>query len=582
MNMHNCLKVLVSALVLTVLLGGLNTAAWADSPNNNYYTYFDQQRPLELDATHIAIQSESADHAALTAAGLDVNTLTPRAIPNWATVQTPGNLRDAAGISALITDLSKSATIDFVSPVFVDSRGLPLLITPDLLIGFEENVSRAAMDQIVAQHVTGTIAEYDFGGLPGVVRVRMDSKNGFAVLAASNALAELPEVRYAEPDMIVRAELFYIPNDPEFPQQWALHQANDQDMDAPEAWDIQKGDPGIVVVIMDCGIQQDHPDLNQIPGQDFTQHNTPGGGPYNNCDNHATSVSGCVSAIIDNAQGVVGVAPECVVTSAKMGTVVEIFGFCTPFMDSQVSYVVNALNWSATSGFHATNSSFSYSESSTLTTAYNNAYNAGVVHFAATGNSGEGTISYPASLSTVNAVGALNSSGAKASFGQYGPGIAFSAPGESIRTTDRTGGDGYESGNTATVDGTSFSSPYAAGVAALVLSQDPSLTPAEVTQVMNDTCVDLGVSGYDTTYGWGFLNAYNAVMAVQPDYRVGDMNCDYAINSYDIDCFICALSDQCDYDTQCPGCNRMLADCNGDGDVNSYDIDAFVMLVGGG
>ncbi|MFH1748622.1 MAG: hypothetical protein ABIG44_16425 [Planctomycetota bacterium] len=62
----------------------------------------------------------------------------------------------------------------------------------------------------------------------------------------------------------------------------------------------------------------------------------------------------------------------------------------------------------------------------------------------------------------------------------------------------------------------------------------------------------------------------------------GDMNCDGAVNAYDIDGFICAVSPSCDYAGMYPNCDRMLADVNGDGVVNSYDIDGFIMLVGGG
>ncbi|MFH1748142.1 MAG: hypothetical protein ABIG44_13985 [Planctomycetota bacterium] len=110
------------------------------------------------------------------------------------------------------------------------------------------------------------------------------------------------------------------------------------------------------------------------------------------------------------------------------------------------------------------------------------------------------------------------------------------------------------------------------------------------------------VSTYDTTipndWDWGEAEA----LSVAPDGsiyfmqfknwdrrytrlkvdRLGDMNCDWAVNAYDIDGFICALSPQCDYEAMYPDCDRMLADCNGDGYVNSYDIDGFIALVGGG
>ncbi|MFH1745534.1 MAG: immunoglobulin domain-containing protein [Planctomycetota bacterium] len=62
----------------------------------------------------------------------------------------------------------------------------------------------------------------------------------------------------------------------------------------------------------------------------------------------------------------------------------------------------------------------------------------------------------------------------------------------------------------------------------------------------------------------------------------GDMNCDGAVNAYDIDGFICAVSPSCDYEGLYPHCDRMLGDMNGDGSVNSYDIDGFITAVGGG
>ncbi|MFH1747887.1 MAG: dockerin type I domain-containing protein [Planctomycetota bacterium] len=67
-----------------------------------------------------------------------------------------------------------------------------------------------------------------------------------------------------------------------------------------------------------------------------------------------------------------------------------------------------------------------------------------------------------------------------------------------------------------------------------------------------------------------------------PAYGRGDMNCDGAVNAYDIDGFICALSPTCDYEAIYPDCDRQLADCNADGAVNAYDIDTFILLVGGG
>jgi subtilisin family serine protease len=69
----------------------------------------------------------------------------------------------------------------------------------------------------------------------------------------------------------------------------------------------------------------------------------------------------------------------------------------------------------------------------------------------------------------------------------------------------------------ASWDGTSFSAPHVAGVAALLLSVDPDLTPAQVRAAMNATAMDLGPAGYDTTYGHGLVDACAAVAAVGGD-----------------------------------------------------------------
>ncbi len=549
------------------------STAQADEVSNYYYSYFDQQRPLGLDYARFAVLTVDTNTGVspadrLARYGVDAKSLQPSAVEGWITAGTPQDIRSAAGVEALVASVADSKDLTFVSPVFIDSRSQPLIITQHLLVGFHEDIAPQAAERILDDRVNGVIEERDFAGLAGVYRVRAASKNGFEVLDLANALAKLPEVKFAESDAIIRAELSLIPNDPRFSEQWALNQANDQDMDAPEAWDITTGDDSIIVVVMDSGIQQDHPDLHQIPGQDFTGHGTPGGGPYNQCDQHATTVAGCVSAVINNSTGVVGVAPDCVVTSAKIGTGIW-FLICLPFIESQPSYVADALDWAVTIGARVTNSSFGFEESSTMTTAYNNAHANGVINFAATGNGGGSSISYPASRGSVVAVGALNSSGNRASFSQYGTGIAFSAPGEGILTTDQTGGDGYEDGDYVTADGTSYSSPYGAGVAALVLSQAPELTPGEVEQVLNETCVDLGATGYDTTYGWGFVNAYNAVAAVSVP---GDYNHDGEVDLTDFvhwdDCM--TGPDNGPYDA---GCGPF--DFEGDEDVDLEDFAAF-------
>jgi hypothetical protein len=66
-------------------------------------------------------------------------------------------------------------------------------------------------------------------------------------------------------------------------------------------------------------------------------------------------------------------------------------------------------------------------------------------------------------------------------------------------------------------------------------------------------------------------------------FPTGDMNCDGAVNGFDIDPFVLVVSGDLDtYYDQYPRCDHMLGDCNGDGAVNGFDIDPFVILLGGG
>ena len=106
------------------------------------------------------------------------------------------------------------------------------------------------------------------------------------------------------------------------------------------------------------------------------------------------------------------------------------------------------------------------------------------------------------------AVSATNSSDTLASWSDYGSWIDLSAPGDTILTTMNGGGYGYWSG-------TSFSSPIAAGVAALVLSLQPALSNSALVSLLESNSDDLGTSGYDQYYGWGRVNAYKAALAAK-------------------------------------------------------------------
>jgi len=337
------------------------------------------------------------------------------------------------------------------------------------------------------------------------------------------------------------------------------------DMRGYAAWDLTQGDPDVLVLIIDTGVEQDHPDISQVPGMDFTTDGGDGG-PVNMCDDHGTAVAGCVSATIDNSLGISGIAPGCRVLSAR--TFISTLD-CSGSWNADYAWTVDALAWGETQGARVSNNSNYYGgSSSAITATYASTRDNGMVHFASAGNDNDPFVSYPASLPTVQAIAALNRNGNKASFSNYGSQLAFSAPGEDIYSTDRTGSDGYYSGDYGYVDGTSFASPYSAGVAALVISQEPGLTAEEVEDRLKCTCRDLGTFGFDDTFGYGFVDAHAALLAESGDPDLDGINnpcdnCPDLANVSQIDADLDLVGDDCD---NCPGlANTPQEDGDSDG-----------------
>jgi len=497
-------------------------AARADRPVGEFHFYhFKEQRPLTLDVTRVAVLFGGADaggaaeRPGLDGFGLDDDRVSAMAVPGWHLAPTKPERRSADGVAQIMAAIRDARVVDFVSPVFVGLDGGPVIVTPYILVGFDRSIDAARAEAVLAAAGAGEMLDRDWANMPRAYRVKSTSRSGSEVLEAANRLARLPEVEFAEPDMFFTGRSSLIPNDTFFSMLWGLHNTGqsgglfDFDMDAPEAWDITTGDPAVIVVIIDIGVQQDHPDLHQLtPGIDTTSDGGDGG-PVNACDLHGTPVAGCVSAIIDNDLGVVGVAPGCRTASAR--TFISTLD-CSGSWSTFGSWTVNTLAWAESIGARVTNNSNGYGfTSSAIAQKYEDTRNAGMVHFASAMNDGQPVLGYPSSLPTVNAVAALNRFGSRAWFSNYGTGLAFSAPGESIVSTDRTGSAGYVSGDYVTVDGTSFASPYAAGVAGLILSVDPNLSAFDVESIMQQSCVDMGPAGYDTDFGWGQVNAKNAL-----------------------------------------------------------------------
>lgn len=126
----------------------------------------------------------------------------------------------------------------------------------------------------------------------------------------------------------------------------------------------------------------------------------------------------------------------------------------------------------------------------------------GVVVIAASGNNGKNKVSYPARFEEAVSVGSSRD-GKRSKFSNGGDRLDVSAPGEAIRSAVPGGQYGAKSG-------TSMSSPYVAGTAALVIAQHPDWTPAQVKEHLKRAVNDLGAPGWDADFGYGEVNLFKA------------------------------------------------------------------------
>lgn len=314
-----------------------------------------------------------------------------------------------------------------------------------------------------------------------VIRVR-----DAAAPAVLRALARQRAVRYAQRDAAAQAT--WTPNDPHLGSQWGLAKVR-----ATSAWDGALGS-SVLIADVDSGVDYNHPDLaaKVVLGYDYVAGDAD---PYDE-HGHGTHVGGIAAAITDNATGVAGMAPSARILAVR---VLDANG------SGYMSNVAKGVIYSADKGARVINLSLGGSSGSTaLLDAVNYAVAKGAIVACAAGNDGTSSLSYPARYDGCTSVAATDSSDVKASFSNWGSGLDLSAPGVGILSTVR--GGGYQSWS-----GTSMATPIVSGLAALLYSQ--GLDRSSVLSKMTSTATDLGASGYDTTYGYGRIDAAAAVAA---------------------------------------------------------------------
>lgn len=297
-------------------------------------------------------------------------------------------------------------------------------------------------------------------------------------------------------------------DDSYFEHQWGLHNSGqtggtyDADIDAPEAWEITTGSDSVVIGVIDTGVDYNHVDLNDGRvlidiDKDFVNDDD----DAMDDNGHGTHVAGTIAAETNNGVGVAGVMWKARILPLKV---------CNSRGGCNSDDVAAAIRYAADNGANVINMSLGgYSCSTTIADAVNYAYfDKGVVIIAAAGNSG-GSIAYPAKLTPVIATGAIDHNDIRAFFSSYGDKLDVVAPGVGIWSTVPNGG--YDS-----LSGTSMASPHVAGVAGLLLAQRLDLTNDQVREILRQSADDLGESGFDRFYGFGRVNAAQALTTDTP------------------------------------------------------------------
>lgn len=314
--------------------------------------------------------------------------------------------------------------------------------------------------------------------------------------------------------------------------QWMLPAVN-----AAEAHTEATG-AGVTVAVIDTGVDATHPDLvgQVVPGAYIQRNETtnkfelvPATTVEQTSDDwyfHGTHVSGIIAGD-DDGNGITGIAPDAKImpihTFPRREYIreVQFWTLIAQSIDYSVAQGADVINMSLggqSSGIVPTDDSAKYLEAiGTLCDAVDNAKAAGTVVVASAGNSGDwgNPENVPASCDGTFTVAALGPSLNTTYWSSFDATVDIAAPGEDVLSADSTVADRSPTPHVF-ASGTSMSSPVVAGVAALVIEQHPTWTPDQVQNKITATAEDLGVPGRDPKYGWGAVDAANAVGAVAP------------------------------------------------------------------
>jgi subtilisin family serine protease len=420
-----------------------------------------------------------------------------------------------------------------------ESPATHVCLTNQLTLQFGDRTPQADIEAIASRFGLERLKSID--GLPQAYVFRVTNQATVNPVKLANRLLQQPAVIAAEPNVVIKAQAFYRPQDPLYAKQWYLQHngganlALGSHIAVEQAWDITRGLRSVVVAVIDDAFDLNHPDFQgvgkivaplDLKGEDALPQ------PDTLAENHGTATAG-VAIAEENRAGIVGVAPGCALMPMRT----------TGFLDDDI--IERLFDWAVSQGASVISCSWgpsavyfplSLRQYAALTRAATTGRNGkGCVIVFAAGNANRpinGTVNERGWVNAVVngptrwlngytihphviAVSACTSLSKKAAYSNWGNEILVCAPsnnatpgiylpatgyiptppvvrenlqGEGVFTSDRLAGEGYSASDFVdNFGGTSSACPVVAGVAALVLSANPDLTAAEVRQILRDT-----------------------------------------------------------------------------------------------